>query len=419
MASKRSIFGWACYDWANSAYATTVMAGFFPVFLREYWNAGQTDTTLKLGLAHALTGLIVAVLAPVLGAIADRAGRRKLGILLFTGLGVLGVAGLAIPGYGDWRLPLVLLLVAGIGFSCANTFYDALLVDVCAPAKRDLVSALGYALGYLGGGLLFAFNLWMLMDFRRFGLNDRAQAIKLSFISVAVWWAVFSIPLFLLVRERPAPKANALGAGIVREGLAQLADTFRKIRRNRPLLLFLLAYFCYIDGVHTVIRMAVDFGGAMGLEAGAMMGALLLVQFVGFPAALVFGKLGQKYGPRVGIFIGIGVYLALTIWSCFMSTKLEFYLMAVGIGLVQGAVQALSRSFYSRLIPPDRAAEYFGFYNILGKFAAILGPLLVGLTASFISKKLHMLALLPLFVVGALLLLRVKPLPPTDPNGVK
>ncbi len=406
-SDKRSMISWAFYDWANSAFATTIMAGFFPVFFRSYWNRDADDTTLKLGIGHAVIGLTVAVIAPLCGAIADRMGKRKVGVMVFAALGVACSAAMVVPSQGQWFFGLLLFVGATIGFACGNSFYDSLLVDVCRPSKHGVVSALGYGLGYLGGGILFAVNLWMFTSGKAIGIPDEAWAIKLSFLTVAAWWAVFSLPLFFFTRERipvdPPPVAQAL-----RQGLGQLLQTVRELVKNRNLRLFIIAYFFYIDGVNTVIKMAVNFcleNKIVGVVDA--MAALLLVQLIAFPAAIIYGKLGSKYGAKAGVLVGIVAYTVLTTWSIFMRTRMEFYGLAVCLALVQGGVQALSRSIYSGMIPEERAAEYFGIYNVLGKFESILGPVLVAVTAHFGNKHLGMASLVPLFIIGALVLARV------------
>jgi UMF1 family MFS transporter len=409
VTDRRAVLSWAFYDWANSAFATTVLAGFFPLFFKQYWSAGQsaTTSTFHLGLANSASSLVILLLAPTLGAIADRGGVRKRLLAFFMILGVLATGGLYFVGKGMWLEAALLFTLGGIGFSGSIVFYDSLLVDVARPADYDRVSALGYGMGYLGGGLLFAFNVLMTLKPGWFGLADAAMAVRLSFITVAVWWLLFSLPLFGSVREHvPARPVGWLDA--VRGGLKQLAATFAEIRKLRVVLLFLVAYWLYIDGVDTIIRMAVDYGIALGFEPTSLIVALLIVQFVGFPAAIAFGWLAGVIGTRRGILLGIAVYMGVTLWGYFLESEREFYLMAITIGLVQGGVQSLSRSFYARLIPPDKSGEFFGFYNMLGKFAAILGPLLVGWTALLTgSSRLGILAVLVLFVSGAWLLWRV------------
>lgn len=408
-ASRRTVYAWAFYDWANSAFATTVMAGFFPLFFKEYWNSGVADTvsTFRLGLANSMASLVVVLCAPLLGAIADHLDRRKGFLLLFAALGVVMTGALHFVAAGDWQLAALCYGLAILGFSGGNLFYDALLLGVARPAQLDRVSALGFALGYLGGGLLFAFNVLMVLYPDWFGLPDKATAVRVSFLSVALWWAIFSVPLFLLVPEARAAEAVRARVAITR-GLAQLRRTLREIGRLPHTFLFLLAYWLYIDGVDTIVRMAVDYGLSLGFPSNSLIVALLITQFVGFPAAIAFGRLGDRIGARAGILTALAVYVVVTAWGAFMSAVWEFYLLAVVIGLVQGGVQSLSRSLYARLIPPGRSAEFFGFYNMLGKFAAVLGPALMGWVGVLSgSPRIGILSVLVLFVAGAALLLRV------------
>jgi UMF1 family MFS transporter len=291
-----------------------------------------------------------------------------------------------------------------------------------------MVSSLGYALGYLGGGLLFLLNVAMTAWPDTFGFADAAAAVRFSFVTVALWWGGFSVFTILWVPEHRSPAAPHGFAHTACLGIRQLGSTLRKIRQFKPALVFLLAYWCYIDGVDTIIRMAVDYGLSLGFASSDLIAALLVVQFVGFPAALVFGRLGQRWGPRRAIFLAIAIYMGVTLWGVMMTNRLEFYVMAVIIGLVQGGIQALSRSFYARLIPAEHPAEFFGFYNMLGKFASIVGPALMG-TVGLLVRQILMPAapaaeqlarigqtasrwsiasLLVLFVLGAILLSRVK-----------
>jgi len=404
---RARIYAWALYDWANSAFATTVMAGFFPVFFKQYWSVGAdvTESTFWLGVANSGSSLIVVLFAPLLGAIADRGGARKRFLGGFALLGILPTAGLYFVSQGDWTTASVLYVLATVGFAGSLIFYDALLLDIANDSNFDAVSALGFALGYLGGGLLFALNVAMTLAPGVFGLADAAEAVRWSFVTVAIWWLVFSVPLFLLVRERAA----RVSTGAVRAGLRQLLGTVRRVRTLRPVAFFLLAYWFYIDGVDTIIRMAVDYGLALGFSSDSLIVALLLVQFVGFPAALVFGRLGARHGPKRGIYLALTVYTGVVIWATQIQAEWEFYMLALVIGLVQGGVQSLSRSLYARLIPPDQSAEFFGFFNIMGKFAAILGPFLVGWTSLATGNpRLSLLSLLVLFGLGALFLREVQ-----------
>ena len=401
----RPTLSWALYDWANSAYATVVVAGFFPIFFREYWSADQVSeaTTFRLGVGTSIASLIILVLAPILGAIADRASLKKKMLFVFAYVGVLSTAGLFLVAQGNWVLAIFLYVVASIGFSGGNVFYDALLLEVAPTEDRiHMVSGLGFALGYLGGGLLFAFNVFMVLQPEMFGFADAGEAVRISFIMVAAWWAIFSIPILLFVEEAKPEHSSTDGAII--GAFRQLSKTFKEIKKNRVILLFLLAYWFYIDGVDTVFRMAVDYGLAIGLDSNDLITALLLVQFIGFPAAIVFGKLGQKFGPKTGIYIGIFVYTVATIWAYFMTTGLEFYLLAALVGLVIGGIQALSRSMFGQMIPLDQAGEYYGFFNMIGKSAAVIGPFLVGWTAVAFGTRNSILSVLVLFAVGGLIL---------------
>jgi UMF1 family MFS transporter len=387
---QKSVWGWALYDWANSAFATTVMAGFFPVFFKQYWSHGADVnlSTAQLGFGNSIAGLAMALLAPVLGAMADIAAAKKRFLIFFAYLGALSTAALYLVGRGEWTSAILCYALGVIGFSGANVFYDALLPSVAPPERVDTVSSLGYALGYLGGGLLFLLNVAMTLTPQTFGLPDASSAVRLSFVSVAVWWGGFTVFTIVWVPEQtPRPAAPGAGQGLS-AGFRQVAGTFRKIRQYKPVLVFLLAYWCYIDGVDTIIRMAVDYGLSLGFESTDLITALLVVQFVGFPAALVFGKLGHAWGARKAIFFGIAIYMGVTVWGAMMTNRFEFYVMAILIGLVQGGIQALSRSYYSRLIPADQPAEFFGFYNMLGKFASIVGPALMGIVGLVVRRAL-------------------------------
>ncbi len=410
LGESRAVWSWALIDWGNSAFATVVMAGFFPVFFKGYWAGGLTaaDSTFWLGSANALASLLVVVLAPTLGALADQAGAKKRFLLIFTALGVLASAALFWVAQGQWALALAVYVLGLLGFSGNNVFYDALLVDVSPPERYERVSSLGYALGYLGGGLLFALNVVMTAKPQWFGLADAAQAVRFAFLGTALWWALFTLPVALWVGEAPAAIRRQGWGAATRAALRQLAATLGQVRRLPQTFLFLLAYWLYIDGVDTIIRMAVDFGLAIGFGANDLMAALLLTQAVGFPAALVLGRLGERWGAQRAVLLCIGVYLVMVVGASQMREVWQFYLMAGGIGLVQGGIQALSRALFAGLIPPGQAAEFFGLFNVVGKFAAVLGPGLVAVTAGLTGdSRLSLLPIALLFLAGAWLLARV------------
>ena len=405
----RQKWGWAMYDWANSAFATTVMAGFFPVFFKEFWNAGidSTTSTFRLGVANSLASLLIVMLAPLLGAIADCMSRRKALLFSFAFLGVLMTGGLYLVSQGDWFLAAFLYVLALVGFSGSNVFYDSLLPFVTRKDEVDQTSALGFSLGYLGGGLLLSLNVLMVLYPEKFGLADGAAAIRISFLMVAVWWLVFSLPLMLLVDE-PDGSATAWSMGVVQAGFMRIWETLQEVRQLRNVWLFLVAYWLYIDGVDTIIRMAVDYGLSLGFDQNSLITALLITQFTGFPAALAFGWFGGRYGPKAGVFTGLAVYLVVTVWASVMDSVAEFYYLAFLIGLAQGGIQALSRSLYARMIPAGRSAEFFGFYNMLGKFAAILGPVMIGWVGVLSGNpRTGILSLLVLFIAGGIVLMKV------------
>ncbi len=415
---RRTILSWAFYDWANSAFSTTVIAGFFPIFFKSYWGSGlpATESTRWLGYSLSVSALLVALIGPFLGAMADQAGTKKRSLVIFTALGTASTAGLAFVGEGNWQLAAILYVLATIGFLCSIIFYDSLLVGITDEKSVDVVSARGYALGYLGGGILFAVNAFAASSPETFGLSGKVEAVKLAFLTVAVWWAVFSIPLLLFVPEPPGGQPMKFVEG-VRRGFGQLRRTFEGIRRIRMALLFLLAYWFYIDGVDTVIGMAGDFGKAVGFPDEVLITGLLMVQFVAFPFAILMGKLGGWWGPRKAILLCLFIYALVTVFGSGITTEPvsvfgfqtnQFYVLAIAVATVQGGVQALSRSFFARLIPSDRAAEFFGFYNMLGKFAAIIGPFLVAtvVTATGDSRA-GIQAILVLFLIGGAILLFV------------
>lgn len=406
--TSRARWSWAFYDWANSSFATTVMAGFFPLFFSAYWASGLPPgtRTFWLGVASSASSIVVMIIAPLLGGLADRKGYKKRFLFVATLLGAVSTAAMFWVAKGNWQLALGLFTLGSIGFFAGTSFYDSLIVAVAGPDDMDRTSALGYGLGYLGGGLLFALNVFMFQKPQAFGLTDGAQAVLWSFLMVGFWWLLFSLPLFRWVHE--APMHDQSGSD-----WQELVRTFRQVLTMKPVLFFLAGYWLYIDAVDTIIRMAVDYGVKLGFEPDALIKALLLVQFIGFPAAVAYGWLADRVGTRRMIYVGLLIYGAVTIGSYWLKSEADFYLLAAAIGLVQGGVQSLSRSYYARLIPSEQSGQFFGFYNMLGKFAAVLGPLVVGQTALLVdNQRLPILTLLPFFVLGGLLLARVR-----EPQG--
>jgi UMF1 family MFS transporter len=395
-------WSWALSAWANHGFATTIAVAFFPVFFDKFWAATLAGSrqTFYLGLVNSVASFVVMLIAPWLGALADRRAQKKRWLATFTILGSVGCAVLASIGKGDWTWALIVYGLCSVSFWAGSSFQDALIVQVAEPNETNRVSSLGFALGYVGGGLLFLVNVVMARFPHWFYLADVTQATRVAFLDVAVWWLLFTVPLFRHVPEAP-PTAES-------SGFKELWSTIRKVMGDRAARNFLLAYWLYIDALNTVQLMAVDFGTQLGFPSESLIGALLITQFIAFPFAILFGWLGDRFGTRRSIYIGLAVFALVTFCAYFMKTVAQFYILAAIFGTVQGGVQALSRSFFARLIPRDRAGEYFGFYNMLGKFAAVLGPLAMGLVAIATgNQRLSILVLEVFFVGGAWLLTRV------------
>jgi len=407
--TKRSIVAWAFYDWANSAFATTVMAGFFPVFFSAYWAVGSSasEGTFFLGLANSIGSAIIALLAPFLGSIADWGSYKKRLLGFFALLGSVMTASLYFLQMGNWPMAVIIYLFAMVGFAGGNTFYDALLPFVASEKKVDFVSSLGYSLGYIGGGLLFAVNVLMFLNPGKFGISSQEQAVKLSFVMVGIWWMVFSLPILLLVKEEKGYDALPLREAIGK-GMSMTVYTVKSFRQLKTLFTFLVAYWLYIDGVDTIIVMAVNYGTSLGFPSESLIVALLITQFVAFPSALLYALFAKKVGVRRALQVAIAAYTLIAMLGFFMNKPIHFYLLAVAIGLFQGGIQALSRSYYTRFIPEGRSAEFFGFFNMLGKFASILGPLLMGLVSLATgSTRLGIVSLIILFAGGFFMLSKV------------
>ena len=404
---RKRVISWALYDWANSAFATTVMAGFFPLFFKSFWAAdlSPAESTAVIGTTNSLAGLLIVLLAPFLGAYSDLGKFKKKFLAFFALLGVLSTGYLYFIPQGDWVIAASLYALAVVGFSGGNIFYDSLIVSVSKQDQRHKVSSLGFSLGYLGGGLLFVINVLMYLNPAWFGLSSQSEAILWSFVSVAVWWAVFSLPLFMSVEEKSNAEISKGLFETITEAFKAVASTLREIKKHKRVAIFLIAYWLYIDGVDTIVRMAVAYGSDIGLDASSMITALLLTQFVGFPATLVFGIYADKIGFKKILTIGISIYILVTFYAYYMSTALEFYILAGTVGLVQGGVQAISRSFFSTIIPVNKEAQFFGFYNLVGKSAVFLGPVLVSWVALiFGNPRFGILSLLFLLVPGLILL---------------
>jgi len=403
---KKIINAWCLYDWGNSAFSTTVEAAVLPVYFASVVAADLPGNTATVywGYAAAFALLVSALLAPILGSIADYTGSKKRLLAWFAGVGIIATAVLFLVDRGDWQLALGCIIVGSIGFAGAAIFYDSLLPHIAGPDEIDYVSSKGYALGYLGGGLLLAVNIAMIQ------LLPGTLGARLSFLSVALWWGAFTVPL---LRRVPEPAANTAGIGVgvnpVKAGFTRLGQTFRHLRRYRQLFLFLVAFWLYNDGIGTIIKMATIYGAEIGIGQLDLIGALLMTQFVGIPFSLLFGKFGSRIGTKRAIMLGLAWYTLISIAGYFMTVAWHFWALAFAVGMVQGGTQALSRSLFGRMAPKARSAEFFGFYDVSSKFAGIAGPAIFALVGQLTgSSRLSIVSLIIFFIGGILLLTRVR-----------
>jgi UMF1 family MFS transporter len=409
---RRETFSWAMYDWANSAFATTIMAAVLPIYYASVAGADLPGNraTVYWGYTTAIALFLVAIVSPILGAMADYMGAKKRFMAVFAALGITSTAMLYFIARGDWLLASLLFIVANIGFSGANVFYDSLLPHVAREDEIDQLSTAGYALGYLGGGVLLVINiLWILFP-QAFGIPDTTTASRIAMLSVAVWWAVFSVPIFRNVAEPPrrVSDTDVLGVNPVVAGFHRLRGTFAEIRRYRQVLIFLFAFWLYNDGIGTIIKMATIYGTEVGIGQTDLIGALILTQFVGIPFAFAFGGLARRIGTKTAIYLALFVYTLISIGGYFLAHAWQFWVLALAVATVQGGSQALSRSLYGSMIPRALSSEFFGFFSVSAKFAGILGPFLFALVGQLTgSSRLSIFALIIFFVGGALILTQV------------
>ncbi|MEO5742879.1 MAG: MFS transporter [Vicinamibacterales bacterium] len=405
---RREVRAWATYDFANSAFATTIITAIFPVYFTSVAGADLApgEATRLLARTTTIALATAAVLAPFLGALADYSPIKKRLLGLFTAIGCIAAGCLALVTRGDWFLAAVCFGVGNVGFTASLTFYDSLLPHVARPDEIDRVSTGGYALGYLGGGILLALNVAWILSPGTFGLRDAAQASRLSFVSVAVWWFLFSIPLFRTVREPVVPAFKARSTiDLIITSFAGLLHTIRELRRYRNALLMLIAFVIYADGIGTIQRLATSYGAEIGIDQGALITAILLVQFAGIPFAFLFGMLAGRIGAKTSIFIGLAVYVLLTVSAYSMKTERDFYMLALMVATVQGGTQALSRSLFASMIPRARSSEFFGFFTIFEKFGAILGPAVFEMASRTTgSSRSAILSVVVFFIAGAFVL---------------
>ncbi len=415
---NRSVWGWWFYDWANSAFALTALALFFPIFFKNYWNSGvdPTISTARLGVGHLVAGLCIACLSPLLGAMAGISFGKKRMLAAMLLLGTSCMALLFFIPQSRWLAALILFLLARMGFALGNLFYDSLLPDISESGQHDLISSFGYGFGYLGCGILGLVNVLMVLHPEWFGIADKTMAVKIAFLSVAIWWGLFSLPLFFWVREKSVPVKES--RKLFRRSLRSMINTARDIYHTPQVLLFLIAFWLYHDGVHAFVMMATDFGLSIGIPESGLMSALLIVQFVAFPAAILFGYLAGRIGAKNTILIAIGIYLAVCLGGAlYLKTQGQFLFLAALTGSAQGAIQALSRSMFTSMIPEEKASDYFGFYNLVGRFSVVLGPGLIGGMGllgrrigleNVAAARFGIASLAVLFIGGGVLLMKVK-----------
>ena len=426
MNEKKKIRAWCLYDFGNSAFATTILAAVLPVYFSSVIYTGtETAATAVWGVITAVSMAVMAVISPILGAISDSANSKKKFWTFFMGLGCIATGLLFLPNPGDTLLLSGIFVLANIGFAGSITFYDAFLPHIVTADRMDKTSSAGYAWGYIGGGLLLIVNMVMIMNPGHvLGTGDPNIGYKVSFVSVALWWFVFSIPMMRHISEPIISETPKKAGAAVKEGFAHLKNTFSHIRQYKELFKFLVAFFFYIDGVGTIIRMATVFasdkqlgltntlevatGGLLSMSMVMALG-LLITQLVAWPMAFVLGRAGQKWGAKNTLYLCIVSYILISVAGTFMFADWNFLVLAALVGTVQGGVQALSRSLFAAMVPKEKTGEFFGFFGIFEKFASILGPLLMSLVTVLTSNvRLSVLAVIPLFIVGIILLVKVK-----------
>lgn len=406
---------WILYDWGNSAYSIAITTAIMPLYFKDVIASGLAGhlSTAYWGYANAFATLAISLLAPFLGALADYKGNKKRFFRNFMLLGSLSTASLYWVQAGQWSLALLIYVASAIGFAGANIYYDAFITDVTRPERMDWISSLGFGFGYVGSTIPFLISLVFIIRPDLLGISAN-QATRLAFLITASWWLIFSLPLLKNVKQHHyIPKEKAP----LKKTLERLASTLTNIRGHKKIFLFLLAYFFYIDGVDTIIKMATVYGSDVGIKSADMLIILLVSQFVAFPFALLFGRLAKGYSARTMISGAICLYTFITVFAYFMDSSLEFWILTMLVMTSQGGIQALSRSYFAKMVPKDRASEFFGFYNIFGRFAAIMGPLLVGLLSQISGdSRLGILSIAPLFIIGLILFRRVDKMEEGDQN---
>ena len=405
---SREVKAWISYDLGNSAFATTVLAAFFPIFYNQYWSS-NIDSTLSaqyLSWTLVISNLTLLFTAPLIGAITDISKSTKKLFISMVMISIIGTGLLYTLEAGLWLYALIFFGIANYFFSASNVIYDKILVQIASPGIFSKISGYGYAWGYFGGGFLFLINACMSLYPELFGLSSQAEAIRWSFITVSIWWFIFLIPLAVTYKE---PSAKVVENQVIRNSFKNLINTFISISQYRNAFIFLIAFFLFIDGVHTVIALAATFALNLGLDSSSVIIALLMVQFIAFPSTLMWAYVGEKYSDKFVINFSILIYILIIIYTLFLSNAMEFYILAAMVGFVQGGIQGSSRGLFAKLIPHDKAGEFFGLFNTFGKAGAFMGPALVGLfLALFENVRISLLPILVLFVLGLIVLYFVK-----------
>lgn len=407
---KKTIYAWVLYDWANSAFAAVVLAAILPIFYKDVAgiNLSGNLATSYWGYTQTAAMLIIAVISPVLGAAADYSDAKKIFLKFFVFLGIIGTSLLFFVNKGDYLAASIFFIIANIGFSGGNVFYDAFLTDISDSKSIDYISSLGYAAGYLGGGIVLAFSLLIITKAELFKINSVNSAAKISFLAVSIWWLIFSLPAFKYLPDSKKQIQKLSLAKYSKIAFSRLKSTVINIRKYRELWKFLLAFWLYNDGIGTIIRMAAIYGREIDIGRSDLIGALLLTQFIGIPFALLFAKIADKITAKKGIYLALLIYLGITIYGYFIDSAFDFWILAAAVGTVQGGAQALSRSLYGAMVPEAKSAEFFGFFGVSSKFAAIIGPAVFAYTAQLTgSSRNGIIAIAAFFILGIILLSRV------------
>ena len=405
---NRAERSWILNDWANSAYSVAITTAILPLYFKDVASRGlsPSDSTAYWGYANTAATLVAAVAAPLLGTLADTRGYKKPYFAFFTFMGVFFTAALALAGPGSWLLCLALYAFSALAFSCMNVFYDAFIVDVAPPERMHWISSAGFGWGYIGSTIPFLAGIIIILKPAWVGLTSTEAATRISFVLIALWWGLFSLPMLRHVRQVHGVEPSSHP---FRDSFRRLRETFRELGKHREAFLFLAAYFFYSDGISSLIKMSAVIGRDIGLPAKTLLGMIFALQVAAFPFALLYGKLAARLPPRLLIFIGIGVFLGVTLSVPLMHHEWQFWILTLCMASSLGGVQSLSRSVFGKLIPADRSSEFFGFYNVMGKFAAIFGPLFMGLVSQATGDpRMSSLALAPFFLVGGALLYRRK-----------